>query len=85
MILIQSCLPLIIGAAYGSIYYGIKAWLGELRFEFILLFVPLIYIAGSVVLMLFMKMMQMCGGSFSIGTANFFSFRCVTSLPCAAG
>ncbi len=75
MILIQGCLPLIIGAAYGSIYYGLTIWLGQLRFEFILAIVPLIYILGSMVLMLCMKLMQLAGGSFSIGTADFFSFR----------
>lgn len=75
MILIQGCLPLIIGAAYGSIYYCLTLWLGDMRIEFLLASVPIIYIMGSFVLMLCMKLMQLIGGSFSIGTADFFSFR----------
>lgn len=75
MILIQSCLPLIIGAAYGLIYFGMMSWFGNIRFEVILATIPLIYILGSVVLMFIMKLMHLGGGSFSTGTANFFSFR----------
>ena len=75
MILIQSCLPLIIGAAYGLIYFGMASWFGDIRFEVMLAMIPLIYILGSVVLMFIMKMMHLGGGSFSTGTANFFSFR----------
>ncbi len=76
MILIQCCLPLLIGAAYGSIYYGVKFWLGdEMRIEYVILCIPVIYIIGSVALMLIMKLMQLGAGTFSIGTTNFFSFR----------
>lgn len=77
MILIQGCLPLVIGGAYGGIYYLVTTWLGQLSFEFLLATIPLIYIAGSIILMLVMKMMQIAGGNFSIGTADFFSFRYV--------
>ena len=76
MILIQCCLPLLIGAAYGSIYYGVKFWLGdEIRIEYVILCIPAIYIVGSIALMLIMKLMQLGAGTFSIGTTNFFSFR----------
>lgn len=75
MILIQGCLPLVIGGTYGSIYYLLTFWAGELSFELILASVPIIYIVGSIALMIVMKVMQMVGGDFSIGTANFFSFR----------
>mmetsp|Transcript_23153 Transcript_23153/g.64167 ORF Transcript_23153/g.64167 Transcript_23153/m.64167 type:complete len:2474 (+) Transcript_23153:109-7530(+) len=75
MILIQGCLPLVIGAAYGSIYYGILSFTGGIRFETMLILLPLMYIAGSLVLMLFMKIMHLGGGSYASGTANFFSFR----------
>lgn len=75
MILIQGCLPLVIGGTYGSIYYLLTKWVGVLSFELILATVPLIYIVGSIALMIVMKVMQMVGGDFSIGTANFFSFR----------
>lgn len=75
MILIQGCLPLVIGGTYGSIYYLLTFWAGGLSFELILVSVPLIYIVGSIALMIVMKVMQMVGGDFSIGTANFFSFR----------
>ena len=75
MILIQGYIPLMIGAAYGGIYFGIRAWLGELRIELLLAIIPVIYITGSILLMTMMKVMHICGGTFKIGTANFFSFR----------
>jgi len=75
MILIQGCIPVIIGFAYGIIFFGIKMLWGELRLELIIAVIPIIYVIGSILLMILMKVMHICGGSFKIGTANFFSFR----------
>jgi hypothetical protein len=75
MILIQGCIPVIIATAYGAIYFLIRTLLGELRFEMVIAIVPIIYVIGSILLMMLMKVMHICGGSFKIGTANFFSFR----------
>jgi hypothetical protein len=79
MIIIQGSLPLLIGVAYGGIYFGFRYLFGELSFEYIIALVPAIYMIGSLALMAFMKMMHLCGGSFKIGTANFFSFRYVST------
>lgn len=72
---LQAMLPVVIGGSYAGLYFAVVAWVGELRVEFIILSIPFIYILGSMILMLLLKLMQMGGGSFSVGTANFFSWR----------
>lgn len=75
MILIQATLPLLMGGTYGVVYLGLKAWLGQIRLEFLILAVPVIYLVGSLLLMLLLKLMHLGGGSFSVGTTDFFSWR----------
>ena len=75
MLLLQAFIPLAIGASYALMYWSATLVFTEITFQYLLLVSPLIYIFGSSVLMLVLKVMQMIGGGFSIGTSNFFSAK----------
>jgi len=75
MIIIQLGFYIVAGGAYGGFYYAFTVWLGELRLEYLIGVIPIIYLMGSLVLMLILKIMQSLGGGFSVGTAEFFSLR----------
>mmetsp|Transcript_32265 Transcript_32265/g.43009 ORF Transcript_32265/g.43009 Transcript_32265/m.43009 type:complete len:537 (-) Transcript_32265:115-1725(-) len=75
MIFLQSLMPVALGSSYGFLFYVATIIFDDLSITHIILSAPAIYIIGSLMLMLFLKVMQMLGGSFSIGTSNFFSFH----------
>ena len=75
MLLLQAFIPLAIGASYALMYWSATLVFTEITFQYLLLVSPLIYIFGSSVLMLVLKVMQMIGGGFSVGTSNFFSAK----------
>lgn len=74
MIFIQASLPFLIGVSYGGLYYLLTIWF-DLQGLYLLVVIPIIYMIGSLVLMIIMKVMQIFAGSFAFGTADFFSFR----------
>mmetsp|Transcript_7732 Transcript_7732/g.11734 ORF Transcript_7732/g.11734 Transcript_7732/m.11734 type:complete len:746 (-) Transcript_7732:130-2367(-) len=74
-LILQALIPLLIGVSYAAIYFATIVWIGDITIEMVLVLIPCVYIIGSMILMLNLKLMQMCGGSFRVGTTDFFSWR----------
>jgi len=75
MLTLQALIPVAIGGSYALLYWIATLIFQEISFQHVILVSTLIYLSGSLVLMLVLKMMQTIGGGFSVGTSNFFSIQ----------
>jgi len=75
MLTLQAFIPLAIGASYAVLYWAATKAIPNLSFQHIILISPLLYIMGSFILMIILKLLQSLGGGFTVGTSNFFSFK----------
>lgn len=75
MLTLQALIPLAIGASYAVLFWAATKAIPNLSFQMIILISPVLYIMGSFILMLVLKMLQTLGGGFTVGTSNFFSFK----------
>jgi len=75
MLFLQAMIPLAIGASYAVLYWAATKAIPNLSFQIIILISPVLYIMGSFILMIVLKLLQSLGGGFAVGTSNFFSFK----------
>lgn len=75
MLTLQALIPIAIGASYAVLYWAATIAIPDLSFQMIILISPLLYIMGSFVLMIILRLMQGLGGGFTVGTSNFFSIK----------
>lgn len=75
MLTMQAMIPLAIGASYAVLYWAATMVIPNLTFQLIILISPVLYITGSFILMIVLKLLQSLGGGFTVGTSNFFSFK----------
>ena len=75
MLTLQASIPIAIGGSYALLYFVATLLFQDFSFQHVILASPLIYLMGSFVLMLVLKIMQTIGGGFSVGTSNFFSLK----------
>lgn len=75
MLLLQALIPVAIGGSYVLLYWAATLVINEISFQHVILISPFIYILGSFVLMIVLKILQTIGGGFSVGTSNFFSLK----------
>lgn len=74
MLTLQAFIPIAIGGSYAGLYYVATFILNEVTFQQVILVSPVVYLLGSFVLMAILKLIQVIGGGYSVGTSNFFSF-----------
>ena len=75
MLVLQAAIPAAIGGSYALLFWAATVVFGDIQFYHVLMVSPLIYLFGSLVLMLVLKVLQAIGGGFSVGTSNFFSVQ----------
>ena len=75
MLTLQALIPLAIGASYAVLYWAATLAIPNLSFQIIILISPVLYIMGSFILMIVLKLLQTLGGGFTVGTSNFFSIK----------
>lgn len=75
MLVLQAAIPAAIGGSYALLFWAASVVFNDIQFYHVLMVSPLIYLFGSLVLMLVLKVLQAIGGGFSVGTSNFFSVK----------
>ena len=75
MLTLQALIPLAIGASYAVLYWAATKAIPNLSFQIIILISPVLYVMGSFILMIVLKLLQTLGGGFTVGTSNFFSIK----------
>ena len=75
MLTLQTLIPVAIGGSYALIYWIATLLFGKISFQHVILVSLVLYLFGSLVLMIVLKFMQSIGGGFTVGTSNFFSLK----------
>jgi hypothetical protein len=83
MLTFQALIPVSVGGSYALLYWIATKVFQEISFTHVVLGSPLIYIFGSIILMLVLKFFYSIGGGFSVGTSNFFSLKFLYWHVCA--
>ena len=83
MLTFQALIPVSVGGSYALLYWTATKVFQEIKFTHVVLGSPLIYIFGSLILMLLLKFFSSIGGGFSVGTSNFFSLKFLYWHVCA--